>query len=265
MEEGFPQVHNYQIESQKEILTMSLLGPNLKSLLSQSGGKFTLKTVMLLALQIIRRIEAVHNQGLLHRDIKPENLVMGMGDDDKTVYLIDFGLAEPYLDSKGRHIPFNRNQNVAGTLNYLSTFAHLGIRASRRDDLISFGYMLIYLVNGNLPWMNLAGNSKEKVHKMCQMKFNLSREILCQDLPQEICDYLNYACDMTFNQKPDYKYIEGLFKKVLENLGAEEDGLFDWKKKINAKGIDLTGRKIMEEGLDKYQKHSIESLSFLDV
>ena len=249
-EEGFPRIQAFNIESKKEILIMSLLGQNLKTLHSQCLGKFSLKTVTLLAVQILKRLEALHSKGLLHRDIKPENVVMGSNrNDEGTAYLIDFGLSEPFLDSKGKHVPFSKNQKIGGTLYYLSAFGHLSIRATRRDDLISLGYMLVHLFKGELPWMKLPGDLPEKIKKMYHLKSCLNIEILCQGLPQEVCEYLNYSCNLPFNQKPKYEYLRGLFKKVLENMGAREDGHFDWM------GIDINGIRINEEGLNKYRKN----------
>lgn len=265
LEPGFPKLQSYRMESQHEVLVMSLLGKNLKALQKQCGGGFSVKTLALLALQILRRIEVLHEKGLLHRDIKPENIVMGNSEKDAgTVYLIDFGLATPYRDIKGRHLPFSKKNKVTGTMYYLSVFGHLGIQPSRRDDLISLGYMLVFLLKGELPWMNLKGDLQEKVKTMFQMKSSINFEGFCKGLPQEFCEYLRCVSSLPFNQKPNYEYFEGLFKRVLKNLETEEEGVFDWMEN-DRKGIDLKGRKIMEEKLDKYMKLLEKSDSFLNM
>ena len=264
LEPGFPRLQNYSTESNHEILIMSLLGPNLGYLHKQLEGKFSLKTVILLALQALRRIEALHKQGMLHRDIKPENLVMGAGvKDENTLYLIDFGLAVPYLDSTGKHVPFSKNSNVAGTLYYLSVFGHLGIQASRRDDLISLGYVLIHLLKGGLPWVNFPGDMHEKIKKIFHMKSTMGHEKLCEGLPGEFVEYFKYVTTLPFFQKPNYEYLEGLFKRMLDDLKEREDGVFDWMK-IEYKGIDLQGRKIMNEGLNIYMKNNDDSETLVD-
>ena len=264
LEPGFPRLQNYSTESNHEILIMSLLGLNLGYLHKQCEGRFSLKTVILLALQLLRRIEALHKQGMLHRDIKPENLVMGCGlKDENILYLIDFGLSVPYLDSTGKHVPFNKNENVAGTLYYLSVFGHLGIQASRRDDLISMGYVLIHLLKGGLPWVNFPGDMHEKIKKIFQMKSTISHEKLCEGLPGEFVEYFKYVTSMPFFQKPNYEYLEGLFKRMLDDLKEKEDGGFDWMKLEN-KGIDLKGRKIMNEGLNIYMKNAEDSETIVD-
>ena len=261
-EEGFPKIESYQTDSENEILIMSLLGENLSTLKKKCGDKFSLKTIVFLALQILPRLEALHNRGVLHRDIKPENIVMGNHEEAGKAFLIDFGLSESYLDSKNKHVPFSRNQKIGGTLYYLSTFGHLGIQASRRDDLISLGYTLIYLFKGELPWAKLPGKLQEKIHRMFQMKSTMSMEILCQGLPNEFCEYMKCVCSLPFYQKPNYEYLEGLFKKIIEDKGIQEDGYFDWTRREDNIG---KGPKALQVGLDKYIKKLEESESSLDL
>ena len=146
-----------------------------------------------------------------------------------------------------------KSSHISGTMYYLSHFGHMGIQASRRDDLISLGYVLVYLFKGQLPWVNLAGDLHEKVKKMFQMKSAMRFDILCNGLPEEFQDYMQYVSTLAFNQKPKYDYLKELFGKMLEKEGMKEDGGFDWIR-IENKGIDLKGRKINEEGLDKYRK-----------
>ena len=263
-EPGFPKAIDHIVEATNEILVMSLLGDNLAQLHGQCGSKFSLKTILLLALQILKRIEALHSHGMLHRDLKPENLVIGASMSDETmIYLIDFGLSTPYLDAQNKHVAFNKKGKVSGTLYYLSVFGHLGIQASRRDDLISFGYLLIHLFKGGLPWIDLPGDLHEKVKKMYQMKSTMSYETLCDGLPKEFCEYFRYVLNMPFFQNPNYSFMEDLFKKMLEEIGAKEDGFFDWMK-VENKGIDLNGRKIMKESLNSYMK-KMDSDTFVDM
>ena len=264
-EPGFPRMHSYTTESQYEILIMSLLGQNLASLQKQCEGKFSLKTVLVLAIQTLERIESLHKHGMLHRDIKPENLAMGSTQEDQnTLYLIDFGLAAPYLDIQGKHVPFCKKGSTAGTLYYLSVFGHLGIQASRRDDLISLGYVLIHFLKGSLPWANVSGDLHEKVKKIFQTKSTLSHEKLCEGLPGEFCEYFKYVSTLPFCQKPNYEYLEGLFKKMHNDLDCKENSGGDWMKLEN-KGIDLQGRKIMNEGLNIYMKNVEDSETFFSL
>jgi serine/threonine protein kinase len=168
---------------------LELLGPNIGDLLEYSGGKFSLKTTLMLADQMIARLEHIHSKGYIHRDLKPENLAIGVGTRSNVVYLFDFGLAKCYKDKDtGAHIQYFDNKPFLGTARFASTNAHLGIELSRRDDIESLGYVLIYMSRGNLPWQNLGkGNSDGKYEKILQCKLNTSIEQLCKGLP---CTFL---------------------------------------------------------------------------
>ncbi len=255
-EEGFSKIEDFHKESDKEVLVMSLLGPNLKTLQRCCGGKFSLKTISLLALQILRRIEVFHSKGLLHRDLKPENFVMGSKQNQETVYLIDFGLSESFLDSQGKHVNFDTNQIFAGTLYFVSPLGHLGVTTARRDDLISIGYMLVHFFKGALPWAHLQGDRHEVIKKMFQIKSTIKNDNLCSGLPQEFSEYMDYVLNLSFNQNPDYEFMLGLFKKVLDNLGDTEDGHFDW---VETEGFHLKGPNVNGEGLKRYIKDLEES------
>ncbi|GAA0154704.1 non-receptor serine/threonine protein kinase [Lithospermum erythrorhizon] len=227
---GIPNVRWFGAEGDYNILVMDLLGPSLEDLFSFCSRKLSLKTVLMLADQMINRVEFVHSKSFLHRDIKPDNFLMGLGRRANQVYIIDFGLAKKYRDSSThQHIPYRENKNLTGTARYASMNTHLGIEQSRRDDLESLGYVLMYFLRGSLPWQGLkAGTKKQKYDKISEKKVSTSIEALCRGYPSEFASYFHYCRSLRFEDKPDYAYLKRIFRDLFIREGFQFDYVFDW-------------------------------------
>ena len=215
-------------------MILEFLGPNLIELLKYCDNKkFSVITVSLLALQMLNRIENLHKHNYIHRDIKPENFLIGTGKNSNIVYLIDFGLSKRYKNPKThQHIHYKEGRPLIGTARYVSINCHLGIEQSRRDDLESIGYVLVFFLKGVLPWQGLK-DVKNKYKKIMEKKLQIPTEILCFGLPEEITVYLNYCKSLKFEDRPHYDYVRGLFLRLLSNsantYGITRDNLrFDW-------------------------------------
>ncbi|XP_059534732.1 casein kinase I-like [Myotis daubentonii] len=255
---GIPRMRWYGQEKEYNVLVLDLLGPSLEDLFNFCNRRFTMKTVLMLADQMISRIEYIHKKNFIHRDIKPHNFLMGIGrrcskcsqtptgkrkrstaastshntalSALKQLFLIDFGLAKRYRDNKTKqHIPYREDKSLTGTARYASINAHLGIEQSRRDDMESLGYVLMYFNRSSLPWQGLtAATKKQKYEKICEKKMSIPVEVLCKGFPAEFVMYLNYCRGLRFEEAPDYVYLRQLFRILFKMLNYQQDYTFDW-------------------------------------
>lgn len=185
--DGIPKVICYGNNKKYNILVLQLLGKSLEQLYLLNGKKLSLKTTCIIGLQMLERIKFVHEHFHIHRDIKPDNFVMGIEEDENKVYIIDFGLSKKFKSqSKNMHIPFKTNKNMTGTARYCSINTHLGYEQSRRDDLESIGYVLVYFLRGFLPWQGIKIKSNEDQYaKICEKKQSISLKELCEGFPSK--------------------------------------------------------------------------------
>lgn len=233
-------------EGLHNILVIDLLGPSLEDLFDHCGRRFSIKTVVMVAKQMLSRVQTIHEKNLIYRDIKPDNFLIGRPNtkSQNVIHVVDFGMAKQYRDPKTKqHIPYRERKSLSGTARYMSINTHLGREQSRRDDLEALGHVFMYFLRGGLPWQGLkAATNKQKYEKIGEKKQTTAIKDLCDGFPEEFNKYLSYVRNLGFEDTPDYDYLRDLFTKALQSTGEVEDGEYDWMKLNNGKGWEVPTR-----------------------
>ena len=226
---GIPRLYSSGKRGNGQYMILELLGPNLQTQYSTRNKDFTGKTILQIAVQSLERIQFIHSRSYLHRDIKPQNFMFGLMKNRGVLYLADYGLAKKYqVEETGMHVPYRENRPFAGTACYASLNTHLGVQQSRRDDLESMMYILIYLMKHGLPWQRKYQSRNEKHDSIRIQKLLLRAEELCSELPHGFVKAFNYIRSLTYDETPNYAQLKNTFLRVAEEYHFVLDSVFDW-------------------------------------
>jgi serine/threonine protein kinase len=216
--DGFPELKWFGTNERTNYLVINLLGTSLSDIITYYKA-LSLKTVLVYGIQIIKRIQVLHDKLLLHRDIKPSNFVFGSCTDTNKLYLVDFGFSKRY-DYNGKHISENNLRHIIGSTNFVSLNCHKLIEPSRRDDIESCVYVILTMLFGKLEWFD-----KTDIDEIYYLKTKI---VYIDEVPSFIKIILFYVRSMSFDEKPDYDYIINLLVKEFDNNGFKNDNKFEW-------------------------------------
>ena len=265
---NIPYIKSYGYSGDFNVLVMQLLDKSLEDLINKYIT-FSIKTTAMLGYQMVNILQYIHDRHIIHRDIKPDNFVMGAKEDNAKLYILDFGLAKKYRSSRTLiQYPFIKKKKLTGTARYASINALEAYEQSRRDDLESVGYVLMYFLRGNLPWQGLKVRSKEdRYKKILEKKKETSSQELCRDFPYEFYEYVEYTRNLEYEENPDYDFLRRKFSDVLKASNEEMDYIYDWttssdlKKRKNKKQEDISEYAIEDKSQkeDKNKEKDLES------
>ena len=265
---NIPLIKSFGFSGDYNILVMQLLGQSLEDLFNKRE-KFSVKTTAMLGYQMLNVLQFIHDKHIIHRDIKPDNYVMGINDMNAILYLLDFGLAKKYRSSKTLvQYPYIKKKKLTGTARYASIHALEEMEQSRRDDLESTGYVLMYFLRGNLPWQGLKLKTKDnRYQKILDKKKSTTSEELCKNFPIEFKQYIDYTRNLGYEENPDYEKLRKNFINiVVKTLGENFDFIYDWttqndiKKRKNADMI-LTIKKKYNLNNQNEKENDISNIS----
>lgn len=215
-----PRVDTFLVTEGWNLMMMQLLGKSLDTIFTDSGNQLDLGTVMTIGILMISGLEEIHQCGVIHRDIKPNNFMFGREEENDAnhMYIVDFGLSKFWRDPVTyKHIDFKHGRSMIGTARYASINIHQGIEPSRRDDLESVGYVMVYLAKGRLPWQGLQKRKKgSSIDEIKDKKMTTTTEELCLGLPSCFKEIIDYSKSLKFDEKPDYDRMRNMILKSAE-------------------------------------------------
>ncbi|RZC83468.1 hypothetical protein C5167_046250 [Papaver somniferum] len=219
---GLPSVHHKGRHGDYYIMVMDMLGPNLWDAWCSDGRMMPLTKVACIAMEAIAILERIHLKGpwfgyaILYLTSMKKH-----GSHFKLFVLIKqaMGAKTPTSRWKGtlsnQHVDYDQKPDIfRGAVRYASVHAHLGRTLSRRDDLESLAYTLVYLVTGRLPWQGHEGDTKN--FRVCREKMSTSPKSLCFGCPPAFKQFVEIVVNMNFDEVPNYSELVSLFKCLIE-------------------------------------------------
>ncbi|GMH11522.1 hypothetical protein Nepgr_013363 [Nepenthes gracilis] len=256
---GVPRVHYKGKQGDYYVMVMDMLGPSLWDVWNSSGQSMSAEMVACIAVESLSILEKMHARGYVHGDVKPENFLLGQPStpQEKKLFLVDLGLATKWRDSgNGQHVEYDQRPDMfRGTVRYASVHAHLGRTASRRDDLESLAYTLVFLIKSRLPWQGYQGDNKSFL--VCKKKMGTSPDVLCCFCPAPLKQFVEIVVNMKFDEEPNYSKLISLFEGLIGPNPAIRPINTDGAQKIIYQVGQKRGRLNIDEEDDGQPKKKV--------
>eukprot|EP00268_Persea_americana_P032747 TRINITY_DN3229_c0_g1_i6.p1 TRINITY_DN3229_c0_g1~~TRINITY_DN3229_c0_g1_i6.p1 ORF type:complete len:704 (+),score=115.93 TRINITY_DN3229_c0_g1_i6:391-2502(+) len=256
---GVPRAHYKGRQGDYYVMVMDMLGPSLWDVWNSNAHTMSIEMVACIAIEAISILEKMHSRGYVHGDVKPENFLLGPSGtpEEKKLFLVDLGLATRWRDgSSGQHVEYDQRPDVfRGTVRYASVHAHLGRTGSRRDDLESLAYTLIFLLKGRLPWQGYQGENKGFL--VCKKKMATSPDVLCNCCPLPFKQFAEYVVNLKFDEEPNYAKYVSLFDGIVGPNPDIRPINTDGAQKLICQVGHKRGRLTMEEEDDEQPKKKV--------
>lgn len=212
-----PHVHWFGANSTHQVMVMDLLGVSVEEVFAEVyGHRFPTYLACSLARQVLRHLAYIHGRGIVHGDVKPENILFQQGSSTH-VSLVDLGLGSSYVNANGNHIAMNDEfKSFTGTPRFASSNVHAGYVQTRRDDLISWAFMLVYWLKGRLPWQGVRQTDKmQRLQQVAFLKQRIPTHVLCESLHPNVETIVTICQALKFDEVPPYAILESLVSQMI--------------------------------------------------
>lgn len=218
---GFPKIIRVGLFSGCPCFVMKRCGNELAYFLNQNS-QMSFENAQKVGIKLLTLLEQLHSIGYIHKDLKSSNILVGEYNclnSLSDLKLIDFGLASPYIKNEEMRKPLNEEEHVAygsssqaGNLAFCSFRTFKGVTLSRRDDIVSLGYLLLYLSSGTHPFIyDKDGNQSKQILKEQKLRMK-PVEICAQMKCEHLTPFLEEAYSIKFKEEPNYNKLRFLLE-----------------------------------------------------
>lgn len=220
---GFPKCHYFGVHDRRKVLVLQRLYTDFSEIQERTGHWCSVVDLLLIGIQLLDRLEALHSCSYAHGDIQPANIMLSRMN-SKWIYLIDFGSAAMVKEYHGQDQTRERMETILAHFQFCSSDIIRGFAPTKRDDMISMIYTLVHLKRGWLPWAAISSLSNNILSKD-----TTAADVLCAGLPNCFISVYNALKSMSYLDDPPYDNFRRQFREELQNMEESENSKFSWQ------------------------------------